>query len=215
MLKIIAGEYRSRKLLSPPDGEITRPYPQRVKESVFNLLGKWFDGARVLDLFAGVGTVGLEAVSWGAEKVLMVERDRGIFRLLKRNIETLDCDDRATAMCGDALGAACLARAPRPVDLVFIDPPYPMMLDQLQRQRVLNQVIQCRGVMADEGFVILRSPMGPDEADLSIEGFLGPEDHEYGRGMWVLLYEPGSKSERPAEEPAEGEDQEAADGRSG
>ena len=206
MLKIISGEYRSRKLLSPPDSEITRPYPQRVKKSIFNLLGKWFDGARVLDLFAGVGTVGLEAVSWGAEKVLMVERDRRIFPLLKQNIETLGCGDRAMAIPGDALGSACLARAPRPVDLVFVDPPYPMMLDQSQRLRILNQIVQCRAIMADKGFVILRSPLGPDEADLAIEGFLGPEDRGYGKKMWVLLYEPESKPKPSAGETDEDQD---------
>lgn len=191
MLKIIGGEFRSRRLLSPPDGEVTRPYPHRVKESIFNLLGQWFDGARVLDLFAGVGTVGLEAVSWGADLVLMVERDRKIYRMLQQNIETLGCGDRAIAMQGDALGAACLARASRPVDLVFVDPPYPMMKDQGQRQRIIQQIVQCRSIMAEKGFVVLRSPWGPDTIELEIEGFIGPEEHDYGGGMWVMLYEPG------------------------
>src|SRR5262245_15938357 len=78
MLKIIAGEFRSRKLLTPDDGSVSRPYGARVKESIFNLLRGWFEGATVIDLFAGVGTMGLEAVSRGAARVFMVERDRHI-----------------------------------------------------------------------------------------------------------------------------------------
>ena len=63
MIKIIGGEFRSRKLAAPADESVSRPYPQRVREAVVNTLREWFDGARVLDLFAGVGSMGLEAVS--------------------------------------------------------------------------------------------------------------------------------------------------------
>src|SRR5947207_15753430 len=86
MLKITAGEFRSRILLSPKDDASSRPYASRVKESVFNLLRGWFEGATVLDLFAGVGTVGLEAVSRGASNVFMMERNGEILRLLQQNI---------------------------------------------------------------------------------------------------------------------------------
>jgi 16S rRNA (guanine(966)-N(2))-methyltransferase RsmD len=191
MPRIIAGEFRSRRLLSPPDDEITRPYPDRVRESVFNTLREWFDEeSRVLDLFAGVGSMGLEAVSRGATDVLMVERSRPIYRLLQQNIDALGCGDCAKALLGDALGPVCLARAPRPVDLVFLDPPYAMMREAASRQRVLAQAGRCRDVMAERSFLILRSPIGPTEADLSISGFEGPEDHRYGRGMWVSWYQP-------------------------
>src|SRR5690606_7638589 len=100
---------------SPEGGDVTRPYVDRVKESVFNLLRGWFDEANVLDLFAGVGTMGLEAVSRGAANVLLVEQNRKVFKLLEENIRQLGCGDRAVAMLGDALGSICLLRAPRPV----------------------------------------------------------------------------------------------------
>ena len=129
MLKIISGEYRSRILLTPEGEDRTRPMTARVKESVFAMLQGWFKGARVLDLFAGVGTVGLECASRGAAEVVMIERDREVFRYLEHNIETLKCGDRVIAIQADALGPTALARSPKPVDLVFMDPPYELAPD--------------------------------------------------------------------------------------
>lgn len=198
MLKILAGEYRSRKLISPDDSESSRPYLNRVKESVFGLLRGWFEGSRVLDLFAGVGTVGLEAASRGAESVLMVEKNPKIHRILEQNVESLGCGGRVKAMLGDALSQTCLLRAPRPVDLVFVDPPFEMMENPAMRKRVLDQISRCREVMGEKGFIVLRSPLGPREADFKIAGFDGPEVHDYGKRMQVLLYAP-SQGRAPAQ----------------
>ena len=194
MLKIIAGEYRSRQLLSPEDDSTSRPYGSRVKESLFNLLRGWFEGTTVIDLFAGVGTMGLEAVSRGAARVYMVERNRDIHQLLKQNIETLGCGDRAEAVLADALGPFALQKAPRPADMIFVDPPYDLMSQASSRARVIEQVSRCRELMGNVGFLVLRSPVGPSEADLSIHGFLGPEVHKYGNDMFVLLYAPSPDS---------------------
>ncbi len=195
MLKIIGGEYRSRRLEEPKPDEQSRPYIARIRESVFNMLRGWFDDANVLDLFAGVGTVGLEAVSRGAARVVMVEQNRQTHEHLKHNIETLGCGDRAEAILADALSDHILFRAPRPVDLLFVDPPYPLMADDATRPHVFAQIERCRAVLADRSFVILRSPLGPDEIDLTIDGFAGPEAHDYGRDKWVLLYQPRADDE--------------------
>ena len=191
MLRIHAGEFRSRILDAPEGTNRTRPMASRVKESIFDLLRGWFDGARVLDLFAGVGTMGLEAVSRGAKEVVLLERDRDVYHFLQSNIVKLKCADRAIAIQGDALGPLALERAPKPVDIIFIDPPYEVMLDAPRRRHVLGQIKKLRAVMAGKGFVMLRSPieLPPDEA--SIEGFIGPEVHEYGREMKVMLFMPG------------------------
>ena len=199
MLRIIAGEYKSRRLVSPPDEAVSRPYPERVKEAVFNMLREWFDeGGTVLDLFAGVGTMGLEAVSRGAERVVMIEQSRAIFRLMEQNIAALGCGDRATAVRADALSETALLRAATPVDVVFIDPPYPMMLEERTRRRVLEQMSRLRRIMAKPGLLILRSPRGPEDLSLTVEGLIGPEVRRYARDMWVLLYEP-APPERPGE----------------
>lgn len=188
MLKILAGEYRSRILATPRDDAISRPYTSRVKESIFNLLRGWCEGATVIDLFAGVGTVGLETASRGAARVFMVERDPKVFALLQQNVESLACADRVTAVCGDALTQTTLDRAPRRADLIFIDPPYEMMENDIARERVLKHIARCRELMADRGFVILRSPTSAGE--WTIPGFEGPEIHKYGAEMHVMLYAP-------------------------
>ena len=202
MLKILAGTYRSRQLRSPPDGDTTRPYLARVRESVFNLLRGWWTDARVLDLFAGVGTVGLEAVSRGAAQVVMVERDRKIFRLLEQNVETLGCRDRVRLVHGDALSPAVLRQAPAPVDLAFLDPPYPIMLDEEGRARVLEQVGRLPEILAEQSFVVLRTPQRPEGPAWSLDGLDGPEVHAYGPSMHVLLYAP-AREKTGANPPAE------------
>lgn len=191
MPRIIAGTFRSRRLVSPPaEDTATRPYTDRVKESLFNLLRGWFDDARVLDLFAGVGTMGLEAVSRGAAEVVMIEQHRKIFAMLEQNIAALDCADRARAVHSDALGPSSLLSAPKPVDVVFIDPPYAMMHHEPSRTHVLDQAARLRDVMADPSMLVLRTPLDPDRTDHDIDGFIGPESHRYGSDMFVLLYQP-------------------------
>ena len=188
--KIISGDFRTRILLTPEGEDRTRPMTARVKESVFAMLHGWFAGARVLDLFAGVGTVGLECVSRGAAEVVMVERDREVFRYLEHNIETLKCRDRAIAIQADALGPTALARSPKPVDLVFMDPPYALMVDPATRKLVLAQAARTRALFAPKGFLVLRTPVDLDAEERQIAGFRGPESHQYKDDMWVYLYMP-------------------------
>jgi 16S rRNA (guanine966-N2)-methyltransferase len=122
VLRIIGGRHRGRRLQFPAGVEI-RPTPDRVRETLFNWLQPRIAGARVLDLFAGSGALGLEALSRGAGQVTFVERERravtGIETLLQEWRET-----SAEVVCGDAL--AWLRRFPGtpPFDIVFLDPPY-------------------------------------------------------------------------------------------
>ena len=99
---------------------------------------------------------------------------------------------RARAVRGDATSPACLVQVDTPVDLIFVDPPYPMMRQATARQRVLEQIGRCRRLMGESGFVVLRGPLPPTDYDSSIQGFDGPEVHEYGRSMWVSLYAPSA-----------------------
>ncbi len=126
MLRIIAGEFRSRPLAVPRGRDLTRPMGGRTREALFDLLRGWFEGAAVIDLFAGVGTLGLEAASRGAARVTCVERDRFIARLLRENIHALRCEDRVAVVEADALAESTVAALPRPVDIVFCDPPFVM-----------------------------------------------------------------------------------------
>jgi 16S rRNA (guanine(966)-N(2))-methyltransferase RsmD len=118
-VRIIAGTHRGSRI-SAPKGLDTRPTGDRVREAAFNLIGP-VDGARVLDLFAGSGAMGLEALSRGAESVTFVESDRGACRTIAENLERLRLTG-ARITCGDALWA--LRGDARTYDLVLVDPPY-------------------------------------------------------------------------------------------
>ncbi|GJQ29130.1 MAG: hypothetical protein HBSAPP03_10140 [Phycisphaerae bacterium] len=157
-MRIIAGELRHRPLASPGDADTTRPYPDRVKESLFQLLRGHCEGAAVLDAFSGVGSIGLECVSRGALRVVMVEQDKRVAEFLRRNVEALGVGDRCDVVVGDALGAGALARCPRPLHLAFFDPPYALMEDAVGFARVMGQVSRAIALLDDTGFVVLRVP---------------------------------------------------------
>jgi 16S rRNA G966 N2-methylase RsmD len=157
-MRIIAGEFRHRKLLTPRDDQTTRPIPDRVKESLFSILRGHFEGAQVLDCFAGTGSIGLEAISRGAAFVLFVEKDKNAAAILERNIDMLGCGDRCEVLHGDALGAAVLARCPRPLDLAFFDPPYPLIRDAPGWDRVRGQVSRTVALLTESGYASVRTP---------------------------------------------------------
>lgn len=167
-MRIIAGEFRSRRLFTPPDAEVTRPIPDRVKESLFSLLRGHFEDATVFDGFAGTGAIGLEAISRGASRCVMVEKDKGTAAILRKNVDALDCHDRAEIVVGDCLGVGALARAPRPLKLAFLDPPYPLVREPLGFRRVMAQMAALVNLLTDDGFAILRLPY-PMELEIPAE----------------------------------------------
>ena len=157
-MRIISGKHKGKKLTPPPDAKTTRPITDRVKESVFNLLRGHWEGARVVDLFTGTGSIGLEAYSRGAARVLMVERDRKIAKIVQRNLESVGNPAACDLLIGDALGPAVLSRAPTPVDILFADPPYPLVRDPEGWARVRAQFMRVIDTMTFEGFAVLRTP---------------------------------------------------------
>ncbi|MGA0419021.1 MAG: RsmD family RNA methyltransferase [Phycisphaerales bacterium] len=193
MIRILGGEFRSRQLLGPPGEDLTRPMNARVKDSLFNLLRGWFEDARVLDLFSGVGTMGLEAASRGAAEVVCIERDRTVRNFLLRNIESLGCGDRVRALSADALAVPTSGIVAGPFDVVFMDPPYAFFEEDRSRARVIAAAAACRGLMGERGFLVLRRPVDRNSPPPpTLEGFDGPEVHDFGKGMQVLLYCPAA-----------------------
>lgn len=128
-MRIIAGQFRGRRLASVGKGDAgahLRPTTDRVRESLFSMLqggrfGDPFDGTRVLDLFAGTGALGLEALSRGAAHVTFVDDGRKAQSLIRQNIKELGIVSETTLVARDA---ARLPPADAPCDLVFLDPPY-------------------------------------------------------------------------------------------
>jgi 16S rRNA (guanine966-N2)-methyltransferase len=117
-MRVVAGEFKGRRLATPR-GTRTRPTADKVREALFSMLGD-VGGARVLDLYAGSGALGIEALSRGAGSAVFVERDPRAVAAIKRNLEPLGVD--ATVARADAL--RWLARTEGQFDLVFCDPPY-------------------------------------------------------------------------------------------
>src|SRR6185437_8160021 len=100
-MRVIGGEFRSRKLQSMPGMDV-RPTPDKVRESLFNILQAEIEGAVFVDAYAGTGAVGIEALSRGARHAVFIEKDRAAVHLIKSNLETLKIESRARVIPGSA-----------------------------------------------------------------------------------------------------------------
>jgi 16S rRNA (guanine966-N2)-methyltransferase len=149
VLRIIGGEWRGRKIRFPPVQAI-RPTPDRVRETVFNWLQGVTPGSRCLDLYAGSGALGFEALSRGAREVVFVDVEPAVVRHLGDTLRELGCD-RGRAVRGDAAGF--LAGSPTPFDVIFLDPPFaaPVLADICRR-------IEAGGWLKAGGLAYLEAP---------------------------------------------------------
>jgi len=130
-MRIIAGKYR-RRLLQTSPGEVTRPITDRVKESLFENISQRLIGKRVADIFAGTGTIGLEALSRGAERVTLIEKDKVALQLMRENIASLGCEAETLIWPADILRCSFRPKGKKapgfaPFDAIFFDPPYKMV----------------------------------------------------------------------------------------
>ena len=118
-MRVIAGEFRSRRLKSIP-GDATRPTPDRLRETLFDILALRIEGAVFLDAYAGTGAVGIEALSRGARHAIFLEKDRVAIETIRDNLASLKLESRATVV----KGAVLLALGHSEAGIVFLDPPY-------------------------------------------------------------------------------------------
>jgi 16S rRNA (guanine966-N2)-methyltransferase len=139
-LRIIAGDLKGRKLRSVP-GIKTRPTANRTREAIFNVLSSQITGSRVLDLFAGTGACGIEALSRKAESAFFIDRDNDSISVLKSNIKSLSLENQAKIIQWDLIkNLNCLHNFKITFDLVFMDPPYNMrMIDPALQNLHLSQ----------------------------------------------------------------------------
>ena len=148
-MRIIAGERKGHTIFAPK-GLDTRPTSDRVRENVFNIVAPWVEGARVLDLYAGSGAMGLEALSRGAASAVFVEAEPQAVRAIERNLDKLRLTGARIVRAGATTGLAQEAAAGRKYDLVLVDPPY-AMTDYDTLARYLPRVL------ADDGLLVLES----------------------------------------------------------
>ncbi|MBI4604246.1 MAG: RsmD family RNA methyltransferase [Planctomycetes bacterium] len=158
-MRIIAGEARGRRITAPGDRSV-RPLLDRIRESLFARLGD-LEGVEVLDLFAGAGTFGLEALSRGARRATFVEKSRDTLSVLRRNVESLGFQGRCETLQGDALRVPDLeAVGPPGFGVVWLDPPFIMFDRPEAAERVFLRVQEILQSSALEpgGRVLLRHP---------------------------------------------------------
>lgn len=154
-MRIIRGRFGGRKLTTPRD-QRTRPALEMLRGAIFDMLEADLPDARVLDVFAGTGSLGLEALSRGAASITFVERARAACDVLGRNIATLGVEDQtdviradATRLADDALGSD------GPYDLILLDPPFPIA----DAPETAQLVARCVAAwLADDGLLVLRRP---------------------------------------------------------
>ncbi len=158
MIRIIGGQLKRRRIHTPPDASTTRPMPDRVRQAIFNLLRGHVEGVEVFDGFAGSGSMGLEAISRGAAHVVFVEREQQVADLIEKSASELGVLDRCEIARSDALGAGAIARCPDGVHLIFFDPPYPMVRDKAQWERVKGQFARLIAKLDETGYAIIRTP---------------------------------------------------------
>jgi 16S rRNA (guanine966-N2)-methyltransferase len=153
VLRIVAGEYGSRRIAAPA-GNATRPTSDRVREAIFSMIGP-LEGEHVLDLFAGSGAMGIEAISRGADEAVFVDRSETSIRCIRANLELLGIQAEVHRL--DWLAALdSFRRKGERFDLVFLDPPY------AEASTVFSRIgEELGGLLADSALVICESGDGP------------------------------------------------------
>jgi len=137
-MRIIAGRYRSRKLKSVP-GTAVRPTPDRLREALFNVLAPRIAGTVFLDAYAGSGAVGIEALSRGATRIVLIERDPQALAVLRENLATLQVGSEAVVVRGSAVSQLRKRSAELKLDIAFVDPPYELVKEYTESLSILAE----------------------------------------------------------------------------
>ena len=158
-MRIIAGSKRGMKLFSP-ETDVTRPITDRVKQSLFDVLENYhlLDGARVADLFCGVGSLGLEALSRGAASVTFVEKDAEVLAVLEKNIAKAGFAERSRVVRASAFRVgAPVGPAGERYDLVFVDPPYAATREVDEHSSLADLLRVLQDQVVPRGAVVVRT----------------------------------------------------------
>lgn len=163
MLQVLTGEAKGRKL-KVPKGSAVRPTTSRVKKTIFDTLGD-LSGFKVLDIFAGSGGLGIEALSQGAAHVTFIEKNPLVYRVLRENLHLCGFLDRANLICAHYEGALKrLKKSGKKFDLIFIDPPYILY----KRKQVGDFILQLSELLEEDGTIVIEHNY---RIENSIKGF--------------------------------------------
>jgi 16S rRNA (guanine(966)-N(2))-methyltransferase RsmD len=155
-MRVISGTARGRRLIAPP-GQATRPILDQQKQSLFNILQDRFPNAGVLDLFAGSGSLAIEALSRGAERATLVETRPQALSAIRENLRACRFEDRARVIARDAL-LLDPARLEHALGLIFLDPPFPLYVAAPERLHDLAARVMTLAALEDDAVLVLRVP---------------------------------------------------------
>ena len=180
-MRVIAGTAR-RILLRTLPGENTRPTTDRIKETLFNILMSDIPGCRFLDLFAGSGAIGIEALSRGASAAVFIEQNRAAAECIRANLKSTHLEEKAMLLVCDAAAGIGRLHGQEPFDVIFMDPPYGQKLEK----RVLEAIAQSNLTVPDTR-IIIEASLETDPADFEGNGFEISRVKTYKTNQHVFL----------------------------
>ena len=184
-MRVIAGTARGT-VLKTPEGMLTRPTADRVKEAVFSILHFDVQDAVVLDLFGGTGQLGIEALSRGAKKTVFVDQQQKACELIRENLRRTKFDRAGTVIRGDYL--EYLKRTKERFDIILLDPPY--------AENFLENALNCIAeidILRDNGIIVTERPL-EKALEVQLPGFTRSRDYKYGKTL-IALYRRDSEGD--------------------
>ncbi len=180
-MRVIAGSAR-RSILRTIEGEATRPTTDRIKETLFNIIQNDVEGSSFLDLFAGSGAIGIEALSRGAASCVFVDRESACVEVIKENLENTSLSELATVYRGDACGIT--ERLDCSFDIIFMDPPY----NSYAWKNVLAAIAKRRDVLLKEdAYIIIEDSIDADASVALDMGFSLLREKCYKNNKHIFL----------------------------
>ena len=176
-MRVITGKARGVQLKTP-DGMLTRPTTDRVKEALFSIIHFEIPGAKVLDLFGGTGQLGIEALSRGAKSAVFVDAREDACKLIKENLKRTRLEQDAKVVKSDYL--AYLDRCRESFNIIFLDPPYAEVFLEMALKR-----ITAIDILQSGGIIVTERPLGK-ELPWEFEGFERSRDYKYGKTLLAV-----------------------------
>ena len=176
-MRVITGKARGVQLKTP-NGMLTRPTTDRVKEALFSIINFDIPGAKVLDLFGGTGQLGIEALSRGAQSAVFVDAREDACRLIKENLKRTKLEQNGRIVCSDYMDYLSCCR--EQYNIIFLDPPYA----EVFLENALKRITEI-DILQSDGIIVTERPLGK-ELPWEFEGYTRSKDYKYGKTLLTI-----------------------------
>lgn len=180
-MRVIAGCAKRLQLKTVP-GLDTRPTTDRIKETLFNMIAPWIPGCRFLDLFAGSGGIGIEALSRGAMEAVFVEKNPKAVACIKENLQHTKLDSKGSVIASDVLTALNRLNGHKEFDYIFMDPPYDQMLE-----KTVLEYLAGSELLSEDAVIIVEASLDTDFDYLEELGFSVIKEKEYKTNKHMFI----------------------------